>query len=722
MAPKNPSPVETAFGRSQSSPGIFFGTKESDTMDKDERQKPDKLKVCVAPIEIKEDNGNRVIKGYASTPAVDSYDEIVIPTAFNTYLPKYQEYPILLVNHQWYEIPIGQFDLAKVDEKGLYVEASISKTAMGNDVWTLIKDGVLKAFSIGYRVHKSEYDDDTKITTLTEVELVEISIVNVPANREALFQAAKSRGLKSIEFKTSEQPNKKGGAEMDPVEIEQKVKDAVDAKTIGMAAQATEAVNATLTPKLKDVEGKFMALVTEAKDAAKGCVTQAEKAELIAKLTKLEEDQHLIETRQKQVLAGQKTEFVNLDAPIEDIAIKHPYGPVYGAALSLPDELLGKDKDAIKEWRVAHDDIALLNTILGTSRSYRGPQSLKSFGRYHDLTEKIFAKAMSATTSSYGDEWVPTDMSAELTALIELNAVVANQFPVVSMPSNPWDLPYQSGHITVYSYDEPVVDFATEISRSTPTTGKNTLTAKGIAAATVVSKDATEDSLIPMLPIIRNDLAYEIARQFDNAYINGDTTATHRDTGLTIGANDIRRLYDGLRHQANADSKEYNCQTVKTPNSADWEAADLMMMRKQMGACGTPERAGDLAIVLSLDNFYEAWLWDEVKTVDKLGASATVITGDLPRIWGIPIYTSSFILTTYPATGIYTAAGTTSLALMFNRRGWVSGSRRAVTIETEANIKTQQTIVVATARRAFAQIRAVSTEYNCVAGINIPVL
>ena len=156
-------------------------------MDKDERQKPDKLKVCVAPIEIKEDNGNRVIKGYASTPAVDSYDEIVLPTAFDTYLPKYQEYPILLVNHQWYEIPIGQFDLAKVDEKGLYVEASISKTAMGNDVWTLIKDGVLKAFSIGYRVHQSEYNDDTKITTLTEVELVEISIVNVPANREALF-------------------------------------------------------------------------------------------------------------------------------------------------------------------------------------------------------------------------------------------------------------------------------------------------------------------------------------------------------------------------------------------------------------------------------------------------------------------------------------------------------------------------------------------------------
>jgi len=696
-------------------------------MPKVDRKKPDKLKVCIEPIAIKSDNGSRVIKGYASTPTVDSYNEIVKPTAFAKYLPDFKEYPVMLVNHSWFDIPIGQFDVVEIRDDGLYVEATVSKTAMGDDVWTLIQDGVLKAFSIGYWVHKSEYDDDSKITTLTEIELVEISVVNVPANRQALFEAAKSRGLKSFAInQTSEPPNKKG-ADMPELDIKQEVKKAVDDEVTNATAKVTEAVKVTLEPKIEDIEEKFLSMMTEAKEAAKNCVTTAEHKELVEKLKAIEDAQQIIHNRQQKILAGQTKEVVVPENGIEDMAIDHPYGKAYGAALTLPECMLDQSKDAINEWRQAHDDLCLLNHLMGAKfgRMYKGPQTLKSFGRYKDLTDQIFGKAMSATGTGYGDEWVPTEMSAQLTELVEAKAVIASQFPVVPMPTNPWDIPYKGGHVTIYIYDEPTVDFATEISRSTPTTGKNTLTAKGFAAATVVSKDATEDSLIAILPMVRDDLAQTMAREWDNAYINGDTSATHRDTQHSMNeTTDIRKAFDGLRHQANADSKEYDCQTVLGPNSADWEAADIVMVRKLMGASGAPEMVNDMFLALSLDNFYEAWLWDEVKTVDKFGPmAATIVKGSLPYIFGIPILTSSYIRTDYNSTGLYDASGkTTSLCLMVNKKAWVSGSRRAITIETDPNILTQQTVVVATARRAFKLIRAASTEYSTVAGINIPVL
>ena len=56
----------------------------------------------------------------------------------------------------------------------------------------LIKDGVLGAFSVGFRVKDAEYNEETDGLEIKDAELFEVSVVSVPANQTAMFSLAKS--------------------------------------------------------------------------------------------------------------------------------------------------------------------------------------------------------------------------------------------------------------------------------------------------------------------------------------------------------------------------------------------------------------------------------------------------------------------------------------------------------------------------------------------------
>ncbi|HID8755341.1 TPA: HK97 family phage prohead protease, partial [Klebsiella pneumoniae] len=51
----------------------------------------------------------------------------------------------------------------------------------------------ITGLSIGYYVRESNYDEKTRIRTLTKLDLVEISIVTVPANDDARIDVIKSK-------------------------------------------------------------------------------------------------------------------------------------------------------------------------------------------------------------------------------------------------------------------------------------------------------------------------------------------------------------------------------------------------------------------------------------------------------------------------------------------------------------------------------------------------
>lgn len=159
-----------------------------------------KSNVKMFPFEMKLNETKRTIEGYASTFGnKDQVGDIVEKGAFKKTLAERAQRVKVLWQHS--EV-IGKPLHMEEDSKGLYVEAYISKTSLGNDVIELVKDGVIDSMSIGYQVIKDKYDTANKSRLLKELKLHEFSLVTFPANEMAAITNVKTaQEFKSIMHK-----------------------------------------------------------------------------------------------------------------------------------------------------------------------------------------------------------------------------------------------------------------------------------------------------------------------------------------------------------------------------------------------------------------------------------------------------------------------------------------------------------------------------------------
>lgn len=136
---------------------------------------------------VKVDKEEQMVYGWASTEDVDSDGEIIKASALEKALPDYMKFPTLREMHQ--PIAVGKTTQAKVKkegkQKGLYIGAKI----VAKDAWEKVKEEVYPAFSIGGNVIKKVGN------VIHELELVEISLVDVPANKAAVVEIWKKDKL-----------------------------------------------------------------------------------------------------------------------------------------------------------------------------------------------------------------------------------------------------------------------------------------------------------------------------------------------------------------------------------------------------------------------------------------------------------------------------------------------------------------------------------------------
>ena len=78
-----------------------------------------------------------------------------------------------------HETPIGVVTIGRDTEAGYEITAKVSETSLGNDVLTLMRDGALNKFSVGFVPVSQEQDGST--ITRTKVSLKEVSVVPFPA-------------------------------------------------------------------------------------------------------------------------------------------------------------------------------------------------------------------------------------------------------------------------------------------------------------------------------------------------------------------------------------------------------------------------------------------------------------------------------------------------------------------------------------------------------------
>jgi HK97 family phage prohead protease len=154
-------------------------------------------------IELKFDSDKGTFEGYASVfNGVDSYGDTIIPGAYTKTLKKRDRTVKMRWNH--FGPVIGKWTEMRQDERGLYVKGELTPGhSVAQDVLASLKHGAIDGLSIGFYPAKYKEDEEGK-RTLQEIELVEISVVEEPADNAARITAVKAdieevQTLKEIE-------------------------------------------------------------------------------------------------------------------------------------------------------------------------------------------------------------------------------------------------------------------------------------------------------------------------------------------------------------------------------------------------------------------------------------------------------------------------------------------------------------------------------------------
>jgi uncharacterized protein len=140
---------------------------------------------------IKADEPGR-FSGYASVfGGVDSYGDTIAPGAFANTLAERDRTVKMRWNH--FGPVIGKWTRMEEDDYGLRVEGELTPGhSVADDVRASLMHGAIDGLSIGFYARGYTVDEGEKRRTLTEIELVEISVVEEPADNAARIADVKS--------------------------------------------------------------------------------------------------------------------------------------------------------------------------------------------------------------------------------------------------------------------------------------------------------------------------------------------------------------------------------------------------------------------------------------------------------------------------------------------------------------------------------------------------
>lgn len=165
---------------------------------------------------IRATSDERTVDIIASTGEIDSYGERVDPAGID--LARYAKNPVLLFGHNAYGLPIGHTEDVRVEGNELRALGRFVSAAANPDAeraYQCARQKALRGVSIGFRSKATRVDtiEGRSVVVHTAVELVEISLVTLPANpgavvtdaRSALTQGRDSQPMKQWQHMTMDE-------------------------------------------------------------------------------------------------------------------------------------------------------------------------------------------------------------------------------------------------------------------------------------------------------------------------------------------------------------------------------------------------------------------------------------------------------------------------------------------------------------------------------------
>lgn len=164
-----------------------------------------KMFVTVEQKEINETE--RSVVAWGSKPVIDRDGELIKGDAWD--LKAFKKNPVLMLSHDYRQPPIGRVLWCKTDSEGLRFKAQFAETSTGDEIYQLYKDGIMRAFSVGFVPKEWEdFSEDERKgkkpkprRIYDKVELLEISCVSIPSCPAALVAAYDEGKIKTKDLK-----------------------------------------------------------------------------------------------------------------------------------------------------------------------------------------------------------------------------------------------------------------------------------------------------------------------------------------------------------------------------------------------------------------------------------------------------------------------------------------------------------------------------------------
>lgn len=330
------------------------------------------------------------------------------------------------------------------------------------------------------------------------------------------------------------------------------------------------------------------------------------------------------------------------------------------------------------------------------------------FAKEVDLEARI--KAFGSTVVGGGDEFVPTLLSSTYMEEIQLVKKVPSLFREIPMPSNPYKVPMTTNYT--------VGRIVAEANAATDTnwnTTDITYEAKKFFEYFLMPEELTEDSAPAILEIGRQEVSEAVIRAWERAILEGDDSGSHMDSDVTA-ASDARKAFKGLRKKALANTA--NGSVVDVAGALTYQK--LLDMRAAGGPAFIDPR--QCALIVGSVGYNQLLGLDEVITVDKAGGMATLFSGSLASIMGMPIVASQFIREDLNAAGVHDGITTdNTYALMVNIRRFMLGMRRPIRLKVQRDARAEydRWQLVSYARTAFNGAPQGANEVSAVIGVNV---
>jgi HK97 family phage prohead protease len=646
------------------------------------------------------EDGGVNIKGSASTNGLDRAGDIIESEAWmKGGLENYKGNPIILFNHD-YNKPIGRASSLEVTDKGLEISAKISKAA--GDVTQLVKDGVLGAFSVGFRCKDSEYMTETDGYKIKDAELFEVSVVSVPCNQGATFGLAKSfdsmeeyrsyqkqilqaNSVESADAVKIEQPSEEKSSSMETDMSEEKKSPEVAFDLESFAKEVAEKTATSIAMKQAEQKAKEQKEMEEK--------SSVEAAEVAAQEAKQEETKTIVQAG----LTGAEKLMSDLETRVNEKNedLKTVVNELQSQLAEKSEEIMSireskrhfSDRQGSGNWKKDFE-----NDIIDAK--FAGLATGKGWDNDHakSVMQKVNAQSGVEVSSADFEQIVSTNIERD----IQNELVLAPLFREIAMSSANMIIPIlpDSGYAEFTSNQtasgsapkgnlDPRGDAYDPANGAGVDLTERTISTKKLISQSYLGNETEEDAILPILPLIRESMVRSHARAMENAVLAGDDADGAFGTG---GAS-----FEGLLHLARNDSHLTQSATAFATDKI--VATDLLSMRKNMGKYGV--NPSDVVYIVSQRSYYELLEDAEFQDANLVGDMATKLSGEIGQVFGSRVLLCDEFAT--PAVSKFAAVAV-------NPRNYVLPRLRGVTIESDYEVANQRRVLVASQRIGFIDL------------------